>query len=55
MVLPERKRSLGRHRNRWEDNIKIAVKEIRWEDANWIHLAQDRGPVIGLCEPVMKL
>ena len=27
---PERKRRLGRHRCRWEDNIKIAIQEIGW-------------------------
>jgi hypothetical protein len=37
---PGRKRSLGRPR--WEDNIRIDLREIRWEDVDWIHLAQDR-------------
>jgi hypothetical protein len=27
---PEGKRSLGRHRRRWEDNIRMDIKEIRW-------------------------
>jgi hypothetical protein len=26
------------------------LKEIRWEVADWIHLAQDRGEVAGSCE-----
>jgi hypothetical protein len=26
----------------WEDNIKIDLKEIRWEGVPWIDLAQDR-------------
>jgi hypothetical protein len=26
----ERKRSLGRRRSRWVDNIKMAVREIIW-------------------------
>jgi len=26
----------------WEDNIGMNVKEIGWEDVDWIHLAQDR-------------
>jgi hypothetical protein len=25
---------------RWEDDIKIDVKEIRWESMNWVNLAQ---------------
>jgi hypothetical protein len=27
---------------RWEDNIKIGVKEIGWEVMNWTYLAQVR-------------
>jgi hypothetical protein len=27
---------------RWEDNIKITLREIGWEGVEWIHLAQDR-------------
>jgi hypothetical protein len=27
---PERKRPLGRHRHRFEDNIKMGLREIRW-------------------------
>jgi hypothetical protein len=39
---PEGKRPLGRPRRRWEDNIKMDVREIRIAGANWIRLAQDR-------------
>jgi hypothetical protein len=39
---PEGKRPLGRPRRRWEDNIKIELREIGIEGANWIQLAQDR-------------
>jgi hypothetical protein len=37
---PECKRALGKPRRRWEDNIKMGLREIRWGDMNWIHLAQ---------------
>jgi hypothetical protein len=39
---PEGKRPQGRSRSRWEDNIKLDVREIRIDRANWIQLAQDR-------------
>jgi hypothetical protein len=39
---PESMRPLGRHRRRWEDNIKMDLSEIRIDMANWIRLAQDR-------------
>jgi hypothetical protein len=29
-------------RRRWEDNIKMALKEIGWKGVDWSHLAQDR-------------
>jgi hypothetical protein len=39
---PEGKRPVGRPRSRWEDNIKMDLREIRIDEANWIHLAQDK-------------
>jgi hypothetical protein len=39
---PEKKRPLGRHTRRWEDNIKMTVQEIGWEDVDWIAVAQVR-------------
>jgi len=38
---PEGKRPLGRHRHRWEDNIRMGLREIGSEGVDWIHLAQD--------------
>jgi hypothetical protein len=42
VVRPEGKRSLGRPRRRWEDNIKMDLREIGIYGANWTQLAQDR-------------
>ncbi|KAJ4440054.1 hypothetical protein ANN_08185 [Periplaneta americana] len=39
---PEGKRPLGRPRRRWEDNIKIDLREVGHDDIDWINLAQDR-------------
>jgi hypothetical protein len=39
---PEWKRLLGRHRRKWEDNIRMDLRETVWEIVNWMHLAQDR-------------
>jgi hypothetical protein len=36
------KRPLGRRRRRWEDNIKMDIREIGLKGVDWIHLAQDR-------------
>jgi hypothetical protein len=46
---PEGRRPLGRPRRRWEDNIKIDLREIGFGDVDWIHWAQDR-QVAGSCE-----
>jgi hypothetical protein len=39
---PEDKRPLGRPRRRWEDNIKMDLREIGIDGENWIQLAQNR-------------
>jgi transcription termination factor 2 len=39
---PEGKRSPGRPRRRWVDNIKMDLREIEWDGMDWIELAQDR-------------
>ncbi|KAJ4434334.1 hypothetical protein ANN_22891 [Periplaneta americana] len=39
---PEGKRPLGRSRRRWEDNIKMDLREVGYDDRDWINLAQDR-------------
>jgi hypothetical protein len=39
---PDGRRPLGRPRRRWEDNIKIDLREIGFGDVDWIHLAQHR-------------
>jgi hypothetical protein len=39
---PVGKRPLGRSRRRWEDNIKMYLREIGIDGANWIQMAQDR-------------
>ncbi|KAJ4444786.1 hypothetical protein ANN_06583 [Periplaneta americana] len=39
---PEGKRPLGRPRHRWEDNIKMDLREVGYDDREWINLAQDR-------------
>jgi hypothetical protein len=38
---PEGNTLLGRPRHRWDDNIKVSLEEIDWEDVEWINLAGD--------------
>jgi hypothetical protein len=38
---PEGKRPLGRPKNKWEGNIKLVLREIGIDGANWIQLVQD--------------
>jgi hypothetical protein len=38
----EGKRPLGRPRHRWEENIRMDLREIGWGGMGWIDLAQDR-------------
>jgi hypothetical protein len=40
---PEGKRPLERSRRKWEDGVKMDLREIVSGDVEWIHLAQDSG------------
>jgi hypothetical protein len=55
VVRPEGKRPLGRPRRRWEDNIKMDLREIGIDGANWIQLAQDRVRRRAFMSTVMNL
>jgi hypothetical protein len=52
---PEGKRPLGRPRHRWEDNIKLDLREKGIDGANWICLAQDRVQWQAFVNTVMNL
>ena len=51
----EGKRPLGRHRRRWEDNIKLDLQEVGCGSMDWIELAKDRDRRRALVNAVMNL
>ena len=51
---PEGKRPWGRPRRRWEDNIKMDLREVG-RGADWMELAQDRDRWRVLVNTVMNL
>jgi hypothetical protein len=52
---PEGRRTLGRPRRRWKDNIKMYLQEVGCGGMDWIKLAQDRFKLRGLANAVMNL
>jgi hypothetical protein len=52
---PEGKRPLGRPRRRWEDNIKMDLEDVGWDDVAWIDIAQDKDRWRALVSAVMNL
>jgi len=52
---PEGKRSLGRPRHRWENNINMNLQEVECGGRDWIELAQYRGRWWALANVVMNL
>jgi hypothetical protein len=52
---PERKRPLGKLKRRWEDAIRMDLREIGWGSVEWIQLAQDRDRWRALLNTVMNL
>jgi hypothetical protein len=53
-IKPEGKRSLGRPRRRWVDNIKMDLGEIGWGGVDWIGQGQDRDKWRVLVNSVMN-
>jgi hypothetical protein len=55
MGRPEGKRPLGRPRSRWEEGIRMDLREIGRGSVEWIQLAQDRDRWRALPNMVMNL
>ena len=55
MGKPEGKRSLGRSRRRWEDDIKMDLREVGCRGMEWIELVQDRDRWRALLNAVTSL
>jgi hypothetical protein len=45
----------GGPRRRWEDNIRMDIREISWEGVYWIHMAQDTVQWRALVSTVMNI
>jgi hypothetical protein len=52
---PEGKRPSGRPRHRWEDNVRMDLREIGLGGMDWIDLAQDRDQWRALMNTAMNL
>ena len=51
---PQGKRSLGRPRRRWGDNIKMRIQEVGCGGMDWIKLARDRDRWWALVNAIMN-
>jgi hypothetical protein len=52
---PEGKRPLGRPRRRWEDGIRMDLREVGLGGVDWIRLSQDRDRLRAVVSAVMSL
>ena len=52
---PESKRPVGRPRRRWEDNIKMGLREVCCDPRAWIALAEDRDQYRAYVRAVINL
>jgi len=51
---PKGRRPLGRPRRRWEDNIRMDLREVGLDCVDWMELAQDRDRWRALVSAVMN-
>jgi hypothetical protein len=52
---PEGKTPLEGPKRRWEDNIRMDIREIGWEGVDWTNLAQYRDQWRVLVNTIMNL
>jgi hypothetical protein len=52
---PEGRRPLGRPRCRWDDDIKIDLKEAACDGGEWIHMTQGKDKWWAVVKTVMNL
>jgi hypothetical protein len=52
---PEGKNPMGRPRRRWENSIKVDLREVGCEGMDWIELAQDRDSWRAIVHVVVNL
>jgi hypothetical protein len=52
---PETKRHFGKPRRRYDDNIRMYLREMGWEVVDWMYLAQDRDQCLDFVNTVMNL
>ena len=55
MGKPEGKTPLGRSRRRWEDNIRMDLREVGCDPGEWIDLAEERDQWRAYTRAVMNL
>jgi hypothetical protein len=55
VVKSEGKRPLGRPRRRWEDGVRMDLREIGVVGVDWIRLSQDRDRWRAVVSAVMNL
>jgi hypothetical protein len=51
----EGKKPLGRRRRKWDDNIEMDLREIRWGGMDWIDVAQDKGICRAIVNTAMNI
>jgi hypothetical protein len=55
VTKPEGKKPYGRPKHRWENSIRMDLREIGWEGVDWLHLAENRNQWHAHTNTVMNL
>jgi hypothetical protein len=52
---PEEQRPLEIPGHRWGDSIRMHLKEIRWEEKDWIDLTQNRDKWLAVVKTLLSI
>jgi hypothetical protein len=55
IFVGKKEEPLGRPKRRWDGYVRMELREMGWEDVDWIHVGQDRDQRLALVNAPVNL